>query len=117
MHGDFVFGLAASTIFVARFFRMPGSRRAVAGRLGAAGRRLGDQVCGRLAEAEGDGRTERARPTVDHHRDQPFPDRPRRMQRKTYERLKARALNLEMDLPPKLRGKTVDYRNLVYYAP
>ena len=38
-------------------------------------------------------------------------------QRKTYERLKARALNMEMDLPPKLRGKTVDYRNLVYYAP
>jgi hypothetical protein len=48
---------------------------------------------------------------------EPFPDRPRGMHRKRYERLKARALNLEMDLPPKLRGKTVDYRNLVYYAP
>jgi hypothetical protein len=48
---------------------------------------------------------------------EPFPDRPRRMHRKTYARMKARALNLEMDLPPKLRGKTVDYRNLVYDAP
>jgi hypothetical protein len=48
---------------------------------------------------------------------EPFPDRPRGMHRKTYQRLKARALNLEMDLPPKLRGKTVDYPNLVYYAP
>jgi hypothetical protein len=48
---------------------------------------------------------------------EPFPDRPRRMHRKTYERMKSRALNLEMDLPPKLRGKSVDYRNLVYYAP
>jgi hypothetical protein len=38
------------------------------------------------------------------------------MHRKRYDRLKARALNLEMDLPPKLRGKTVDYRNLAYYA-
>ena len=48
---------------------------------------------------------------------EPFPDRPQRMHRKRYERMKARALELEMDLPPKLRGKTVDYRNLVYYAP
>jgi hypothetical protein len=48
---------------------------------------------------------------------EPFPERPRGMHRKRYERMKARALNLEMDLPPKLRGKTVDYRNLVYYAP
>jgi hypothetical protein len=48
---------------------------------------------------------------------EPFPDRPRRMHRKTYARMKARALELETDLPPKLRGKTVDYRNLVYYAP
>ena len=37
---------------------------------------------------------------------EPFPDRPRGMHRKRYDRLKARALNLEMDLPPKLRGKT-----------
>ena len=48
---------------------------------------------------------------------EPFPERPRGMHRKRYERMKARALALEMDLPPKLRGKTVDYRNLVYYAP
>ena len=48
---------------------------------------------------------------------EPFPERPRGMHRKRYERMKARALSLEMDLPPELRGKTVDYRNLVYYAP
>ena len=39
------------------------------------------------------------------------------MHRKRYARMKARALALEMDLPPKHRGKTVDYRNLVYYLP
>ena len=48
---------------------------------------------------------------------EPFPERPRGMHRKRYERMKARALALEMDLPPKLRGRTVDYRNLVYYLP
>ena len=48
---------------------------------------------------------------------EPFPERPRGMHQKRYERMKARALALEMDLPPKLRGKTVDYGNLVYYAP
>jgi hypothetical protein len=48
---------------------------------------------------------------------EPFPDRPRGMHRKRYERMKARVMKLEMDLPPKLRGKTVDYRNLAYYAP
>ena len=37
------------------------------------------------------------------------------MHRKTYDRLKARALRLEMDLPRKLRGKAVDYKNLIYY--
>jgi hypothetical protein len=48
---------------------------------------------------------------------EPFPERPRGMHRKRYARMKARALALEMDLPPKHRGKTVDYRNLVYYLP
>jgi hypothetical protein len=47
----------------------------------------------------------------------PFPERPRGMHRKTYERRKARVLNLEMDLPPKLRGRAVDYKNLIYYVP
>ena len=46
---------------------------------------------------------------------EPFPERPRGMHRKTYDRLKARALRLEMDLPRKLRGKAVDYKNLIYY--
>jgi hypothetical protein len=46
---------------------------------------------------------------------EPFPERPRGMHRKTYDRLKARALRLEMDLPRKLRGKVVDYKNLIYY--
>jgi hypothetical protein len=46
---------------------------------------------------------------------EPFPERPPRMRWKTYERLKARALELEMELPTKLRKKQVDYPNLVYY--
>jgi hypothetical protein len=46
----------------------------------------------------------------------PFPDRPRGMHRKRYLRMKARALELEQDLPAKLRRKPVDYRNLVYYV-
>ena len=48
---------------------------------------------------------------------EPFPERPRGMHRKTYDRLKARALKLEMDLPPKLRGRAVDYKNLIHYLP
>jgi hypothetical protein len=48
---------------------------------------------------------------------EPFPDRPRGMHHKRYNRMRARILSLEMDLPPKLRGKPVDYRNLAYYAP
>jgi hypothetical protein len=48
---------------------------------------------------------------------EPFPERPRGMHRKRYARMKARALALEMDLPPKLRGKSVDYHNLAYYLP
>jgi hypothetical protein len=38
------------------------------------------------------------------------------MHRKRYLRMKARALELEQDLPAKLRRKPVDYRNLVYYV-
>jgi hypothetical protein len=48
---------------------------------------------------------------------EPFPERPRGMHQKTYERLKGRALSLETDLPPRLRGKAVDYKNLIYYLP
>jgi hypothetical protein len=48
---------------------------------------------------------------------EPFPDRPRGMHCKRYERMTARVLNLEMDLPPKLRGRAVDYRNLAHYVP
>ena len=47
---------------------------------------------------------------------EPFPDRPRGMHRKTYNRMKARALELETELPPRHRGKSVDYRNLAYYV-
>ena len=47
---------------------------------------------------------------------EPFPDRPRGMHRKKYNRMKARALELETELlPPRHRGKSVDYRNLAYY--
>jgi hypothetical protein len=35
------------------------------------------------------------------------------MHRKRYLRMKARALELEQDLPAKLRRKPVDYRNLM----
>jgi hypothetical protein len=44
-----------------------------------------------------------------------FPERPRGMHRRTYDRLKARAQDLEMDLPQKLRAKAVDYKNLIHY--
>ena len=46
---------------------------------------------------------------------EPFPDRPRGMHRKKYNRMKARALELETELPPLYRAKSVDYRNLAYY--
>jgi hypothetical protein len=47
---------------------------------------------------------------------EPFPERPRGMHRKRYLRMKARALELEQDLPAKHRSKPVDHRNLVYYV-
>jgi hypothetical protein len=36
---------------------------------------------------------------------EPFPDRPRLMHRKTYERMKIRAIELEADLPQRARAK------------
>jgi hypothetical protein len=48
---------------------------------------------------------------------EPFPERPRGKHRKRYERMKARAMALEADLPAKHRRKPVDYPNLVCYAP
>jgi hypothetical protein len=48
---------------------------------------------------------------------EPFPERPRGMHRTRYERMRARALRLEEDLPVKHRKKAVDYRNLVYHVP
>jgi hypothetical protein len=47
---------------------------------------------------------------------EPFPERPRGMHRKRYERMKARALELEQDLPAKQRRRPPDYPNLVYYV-
>jgi hypothetical protein len=47
---------------------------------------------------------------------EPFPERPKGIHRKRYERMRARALRLEEDLPVKHREKAVDYRNLAYYA-
>lgn len=46
----------------------------------------------------------------------PFPERPPRMHRKRYERMKNRAMMIKADLPPRHRGKNVDYRNLAYHA-
>jgi hypothetical protein len=48
---------------------------------------------------------------------EPFPERPRGMRRTRYERMRARALRLEEDLPVKHLKKAVDYRNLAYYVP
>jgi hypothetical protein len=48
---------------------------------------------------------------------EPFPERPRGMHRKRYERMKARALELEQDLPAKQRRKPPDHPNLAYYLP
>jgi hypothetical protein len=45
----------------------------------------------------------------------PIPERPRRMHRRTYRRLKGRLLKLEAGLSPRLRDKEPDYPTLVAY--
>jgi hypothetical protein len=47
--------------------------------------------------------------------DAPFPERPKGMHRRTYARLKHRAEQLETKISPRLRAKSPDYPNLVYY--
>ena len=47
----------------------------------------------------------------------PFPDRPRGMHRRTFERLRRRAEKLEARISPRLRDKSTDYPSLVYYSP
>ena len=47
----------------------------------------------------------------------PFPERPRGMHRKTYERLRRRAQELEYRISPRLRDRPTDYPSLVYYLP
>jgi hypothetical protein len=46
---------------------------------------------------------------------EPFPERPRKMHRRTYERRKHRLLMLEGGLSQRIREKPVDYLNLVAY--
>ena len=45
----------------------------------------------------------------------PFPERPRGMHRKTYVRLRSRALALEASLSTRLKRKAPDYPSLVYF--
>ncbi|ABQ32862.1 hypothetical protein BBta_0586 [Bradyrhizobium sp. BTAi1] len=45
----------------------------------------------------------------------PFPERPRGMHLRTYERLRSRAEILECGLSTRVRKRPPDYPNLVYY--
>jgi hypothetical protein len=45
----------------------------------------------------------------------PFPERPRGMHRKTYARLRRRAEKLEAGLSRRIKAKSTDYPNLIYY--
>ena len=47
----------------------------------------------------------------------PFPERPRGMHRRTFERLRRRSEKLEARISPRLRDKPTDYPSLVYYLP
>ncbi len=46
---------------------------------------------------------------------EPFPERPRGLHRKTYERLRRRAERLEAYISARVRGRPTDYRSLIYY--
>jgi hypothetical protein len=48
---------------------------------------------------------------------EPFPERPRGMHKKTYDRLRRRAEQLEARISPRVRGRPTDYPSLVHYLP